>query len=139
MGCPLKGAYLEVTGAGDSRVNGWYARKKKEEGPPSRWPSNWNWKDKWRNADRHWYEKDDGCFIYRTLNDWYICDSRHGYRNYFYRLYCTHCNSEGVSRDTLAAEDRTACDHCQSTGWLSPGQPSLPDQGWRVACDGRAP
>merc|ERR1711964_44662 len=38
-----------------------------------------------------------------------------------YKYRCMHCNPEGVSRNTLAdlePEFRTACNHCQSTGWI---------------------
>merc|ERR1711964_780954 len=63
---------VEVTGAGTDAVNGWYARKEAAEGPPSSWPyqeSDWA---QW-NAGRHWYEKDDGCIVYRGRRHWRIC------------------------------------------------------------------
>merc|ERR1711964_325953 len=58
---------VEVTGAGNDGVNGWYVRKKKAEGPPRGWPDSqedWNWPQ--QNLGRYWYEKDDGCFIHRN-------------------------------------------------------------------------
>jgi len=56
---------VEVARAGNAQVNGWYVRKEAAEGPPGAWDlhSKEGWSQK--NGDRPWYEKDDGCFIYR--------------------------------------------------------------------------
>merc|ERR1711964_50572 len=90
--CPLKGAYLEVTGAGTNAVNGWYARKKKAEGPPRAWPKTRNWKAERFNTAPHWYKKDDGCYIYRARHGWYmICADG---RSCYYRF------ERGVDADT---------------------------------------
>merc|ERR1711964_854026 len=60
---------VEVIGAGDHQLNGWYTRKDAREGPPGAWsrgkPSYSDWEQ--LNAGRYWYEKDDGCTI-RAMN-----------------------------------------------------------------------
>merc|ERR1712096_541830 len=56
---------VEVTGAGEDAVNGWYAQKEAAEGPPRAWPEhNTAQYFTQQTAGRHWYEKDDGHFIY---------------------------------------------------------------------------
>merc|ERR1712000_69622 len=58
-------AGVEVKNAGDAQVNGWYHRKEAAEGPPRGWPEYLN-EELWAhyNMGPHWYEKDDGCFLY---------------------------------------------------------------------------
>merc|ERR1712096_160913 len=63
---------VEVTGAGDATVNGWYHRREATEGPPSRgWPVQQDW-TRYNRGSYCWYEKDDGFFIYRGLRYWAI-------------------------------------------------------------------
>merc|ERR1711964_780382 len=88
---------VEVIGAGDHQLNGWYTRKDSREGPSGAWSRGNSYSD-WEqlNAGRYWYEKDDGCTI-RAMNvsdtvylgdlriheGWVICES-----NYGGALYC---------------------------------------------------
>merc|ERR1711900_148152 len=61
-GFVLRGLGVEVKDAEDARVNGWYQQREKEEGPPRPWSeytADWE-----KDAGRHWYEKDDGYFLY---------------------------------------------------------------------------
>merc|ERR1712096_560608 len=58
---PLAG--VQVIGAGTAQINGWYTRKEAVEGPPRGWPNDRDWTE-W-SANRPFYEKNDGCFIYR--------------------------------------------------------------------------
>merc|ERR1712096_394045 len=75
---------VEVADAGDAEVNGLYVRKEAAQGPPRRWNDTMRrvWAE-W-NSGRYYYEKDDGCFLYRFGNPhgvWFICgtDGHHSY------------------------------------------------------------
>merc|ERR1711964_254892 len=81
---------VEVADAGDAEVNGLYARKDAALGPPRRWNDNMGrhslrvWAE--HNTGRYYYEKDDGCFLYRFGQNprgvWFICaPGRHAYYN----------------------------------------------------------
>jgi len=67
---------VQVTGAGDAQVNGWYTRKS-TGGMPKAWSEDegdrYNMR-KWinQNGGEYWYEKDDGCFINHNGKVWYI-------------------------------------------------------------------
>merc|ERR1711964_485311 len=83
---------VEVTGAGAAVVNGLYVRREAAQGPPEGFgypeyqylPNQRDWRH--NNGGRHWYEKDDGCFIYHDqAGDWFICDSD-GKRPYLSRV-----------------------------------------------------
>jgi len=60
---------VEVTGAGDETVNGWYARKEAAEGPPAAWTLG---QEFWTRRRSQWspgyhqyfYEKDDDHYLY---------------------------------------------------------------------------
>jgi len=80
---------VEVIGAGDTQLNGWYARKEVCEAVRRKRFSlrHCDWAQS--NAGRYWYEKDDGCSIravddinkmYGMLPDggWVICGSKSG-------------------------------------------------------------
>merc|ERR1712096_436841 len=65
-------AGVQVFGADQSQVNGWYDRKEAKEGPPRRSARSG---DDWAhvNEGRCWYEKNDGSFIYRSRSGtWFI-------------------------------------------------------------------
>merc|ERR1712096_171850 len=81
---------VEVADAGDAEVNGLFARKDAAQGPPRRWNDNMGrhslrvWAE--HNTGRYYYEKDDGCFLYRFGQNprgvWFICaPGRHTYYN----------------------------------------------------------
>merc|ERR1712096_133162 len=68
---------------GDPRVNGWYHQREMTDGPPRGCPTSLD--DCWTlREDVHWYEKDDGCYIYQlrlddidsgddNLGYWFVC------------------------------------------------------------------
>merc|ERR1711964_854154 len=72
---------------GSAEVNGWYTRKEHADGPPSAVEG---LEDEWDNGcwdqyneGRHWYEKDDGCFLYQdafSADDWVLIDQRDCFR-----------------------------------------------------------
>jgi len=68
---PCTACSVTVTGAGDTRVNGLYVRKKLAEGPPAAfWTADpaRDWRDSvkadYTDEERRWYKKDDGCVIF---------------------------------------------------------------------------
>jgi len=81
---------VQLTGAGNARLNGWYARKTAAEGPPRCYSGK---ATKWSQEclGRHWYEKADGAYIFHRNDkwspDWRICapnDSAYTYRSGYY-------------------------------------------------------
>merc|ERR1712096_259887 len=62
-----EGPDVEVVGAGDARMNGWYHRREADEGTPE-----------WLQliGGRRWFEKDDGSYIYWNAQhkQWRCCD-----------------------------------------------------------------
>merc|ERR1712096_378550 len=71
---------LQVTGAGNTEVNGWYRRREASEGPPTNCRL-WCNQEKWIRitAGKPWFEKDDGHVIrwsvspYSWLPDTWRC------------------------------------------------------------------
>jgi len=53
---------VELTGAGDAQMNGFYARRGTSDKPPRGWAEGDDWARE--NAGAYWYEKDDDCFIF---------------------------------------------------------------------------
>merc|ERR1712096_380669 len=98
---------VDVTEAGLDAVNGLYSRKEYSDGPPKYWPRGLNWE---RNFGQHFYEKDDGCYIYlHEKYRWWIC---------------TPCGAARYYND----------------GRRRPVPPAPPAQGWSIPWGyGRAP
>merc|ERR1711964_802717 len=114
-----------------AQVNGWYHRKLTAEGPPTGWryrrPQNTEADWAQYHKDRHWYEKDDGCYIYRGRSFWNIRTLEGGHC-YDCRMPadCPDCNSDGDWCQT--------CDGPSSTSlraWRQVGD-RPPEQGWAL-------
>lgn len=111
---------VEVIGAGDTQLNGWYTRKDAREGPPNGFSIYSDWADwiSW-NAGHYWYVKDDGCHI-RAINDidhlcryrgWMICGSKYGDARYYY------ATAEVQISDPLTEEGNDLSRPPRGQGW----------------------
>merc|ERR1711964_98565 len=62
---------VEVTGAASNVVNGWYAQKTRNEGPP---PGSRYSRREWPHVcgSDYWYVNPSGCYIFRDDNSWCI-------------------------------------------------------------------
>merc|ERR1711964_189098 len=98
---------VEVTGAGDAQINGWYTRKDVAEGPPRKWygPGMTEWgHTRCGFATRYWYLKHDGYFIWRGCDgDWILCDPEDSW------CYKTQIFCNGWHRDHPPAQGWRAC------------------------------
>jgi len=62
-------AGVQLTGAGNTRLNGWYTRKSAAEGPPRCYSDEAeNWAQ--ANVSPYWYEKADGAYIFHEGGSW---------------------------------------------------------------------
>merc|ERR1711964_609533 len=71
---------VEVIGAGNPRINGWYHHREASEGPPRNNVRNYS-REGWlrHTQGRPWYEQDNGCYIdsfciITAYVEWNCCD-----------------------------------------------------------------